>query len=151
MRLASDLLLMSILTRALQNSSRFNTNCSRVKANSSRVKANSSRVLVDTWREIFDYSHASVNLELGCTVSRLLIFMIWIHITIWRHIHYLHANHNEGVDKQVIIMNYMSLICILISCLMFEGSFDNFDSLKTLTMRPLFFRKPNTRAKTLTF
>ena len=33
---------------------------------------------------------------------------------------------NEGAGKQVIIMNYLWLICILPSCLMFEGSFDNF-------------------------
>ena len=48
--------------------------------------------------------------------------------------HYLHANHNEGAGKQVIVMNYLWLICILASCLMFEGSFDNFDSSKTLTI-----------------
>ena len=48
--------------------------------------------------------------------------------------HYLHANHNEGAGKQVIIMNYIKLICIFATCLMFEGSFDNFDSSKTLTI-----------------
>ena len=39
---------------------------------------------------------------------------------------------NEGAVKQVVIINYMWLICILASCLMFERSFDDFDSLKTL-------------------
>ena len=48
--------------------------------------------------------------------------------------HCLHANHNEGAGKQTIIMNYIWLICTLASCLTFEGSFDNFDSLKTLTI-----------------
>ena len=61
MWLASDLPLTSILTRALQNNSQFNTNCSW-------VKANCLWVLVDTCREIFDYSRASVKLELGGTV-----------------------------------------------------------------------------------
>ena len=56
----SDLPLMSILTRALQNNSRF------------RVKANCSRVLVDTCREIFDYLRACVKLELGSTVFQNL-------------------------------------------------------------------------------
>ena len=42
----------------------------------------------------------------------------------------LTCNHNEGAGKQVIIMNYIWLICILANCLMFEGSFGNFDSSK---------------------
>ena len=60
--LASDLPITSILTRALQNSS-------RIKTNYSRVKANCSRVLVDTCREIFDYSRARLKLELSSTVA----------------------------------------------------------------------------------
>ena len=40
-------------------------------------------------------------------------------------------------------MNYIWLICILASCLMFGGSFDNLDSLKTLTIQLLIFRNPN--------
>ena len=39
----------------------------------------------------------------------------------------------QGAGKQVIIMNYLWLICILSSCLMFEGSFYNFDSSKNIT------------------
>ena len=56
----------------------------------------------------------------------------WYEYMSWYDITYLHANHNEETGKQVIIMNHTWLVCILASCLMFEGSFDNFYSSKTL-------------------
>ena len=65
----SDLPEMSILTCTLQNNL-------QVKTNYSRVKANCSRVLVDTCREIFDYSRASVKLELGGTVYNINVITI---------------------------------------------------------------------------
>ena len=49
------------LSQALQNNP-------RVKTNYSQVKANCSRVLVNTCREIFDYSRATLKLELSGTV-----------------------------------------------------------------------------------
>ena len=38
-----------------------------------------------------------------------------------------HVNHTEGASKQVIIMNHITIM-------VFEGSFDNFDYLKTQTI-----------------
>ena len=53
------------------------------------------------------------------------------------------------MEEQVsrLIMNYIWLICILAGCLTFEGSFDNFDSSKTLTMQSLIFRNQRLEQK----
>ena len=49
----------------------------------------------------------------------------------------LHATHNEGAGKQVIIINCIWLICILASCLMLRdhnNNYNNSDSSETITI-----------------
>ena len=81
-------------------------------------------------------------------ISRLLMLMIWIYITIWRHIHYLrtcksHANHNEEAGKHAGYNNelYMTWYYLV------EGSYDNSDSSEAINIQSLIFRKPKSRAK----
>ena len=76
-------------------------------------------------------------------------YISWYDVT---YITYMAIIMKEQVCKQVIIMNYIWLICTSASCLMFKGTFDNSisDSSKTLTIPSFIFRKaPKNRAKTV--